>query len=295
MQPENPIVGGTTLRIPAIQSPDYVAGTSGWTVNIDGTAEFNNVTVRGVLIAQGSNGSSVQLETLAGQALITMTPSAAEYAGHTLTNPAFIEAFVQQPGATPVTTITSPQLDGLSYSQLALQGEDANSFTPSAAVLTAGVVNFASCSQFEINGQNQSLGLVAKNNHSSDSAAISAETVVATITTPTIKNGRAYEVRMVHTLSSTASTVATVRVRSNNTAGTLYGEQFHEVDSNFQSKTSVTVLRNDSGADITNVNLVMTLQSASGSTTIRATSYRLWRFELWDIGASSDWSEAIQV
>lgn len=45
----NPIVGGTTLIRPSIHSPDYVAGVSGWTINKDGTAEFNDVTVRGDL------------------------------------------------------------------------------------------------------------------------------------------------------------------------------------------------------------------------------------------------------
>lgn len=41
------IVGGTVLRIPAIQSPDYVPGVSGWIVRQDGSAEFNNGTFRG--------------------------------------------------------------------------------------------------------------------------------------------------------------------------------------------------------------------------------------------------------
>lgn len=45
----NPIVGGTTLIRPAIHSPDYVAGVSGWTINKDGTAEFNDVVIRGEL------------------------------------------------------------------------------------------------------------------------------------------------------------------------------------------------------------------------------------------------------
>jgi hypothetical protein len=44
---ENPVVGGTALRIPAIQSPNYVSGSSGWIIKIDGSAEFNNLTVRG--------------------------------------------------------------------------------------------------------------------------------------------------------------------------------------------------------------------------------------------------------
>lgn len=49
----NPVVGGTTLIRPAIHSPDYVPGVSGWSINKDGTAEFNDVTFRGE--AQSAN------------------------------------------------------------------------------------------------------------------------------------------------------------------------------------------------------------------------------------------------
>lgn len=45
----NPVVGGTTLIRPAIHSPDYVPGVSGWSINKDGTAEFNDVVIRGDL------------------------------------------------------------------------------------------------------------------------------------------------------------------------------------------------------------------------------------------------------
>lgn len=38
-------VGGVLAR-DALQSTNYAAGTSGWTVNADGSAEFNNVTIR---------------------------------------------------------------------------------------------------------------------------------------------------------------------------------------------------------------------------------------------------------
>lgn len=51
LEPENPVVGGTFLRRTAIQSPDYVQGTSGWSVNQDGTAELNSATIRGTVIA----------------------------------------------------------------------------------------------------------------------------------------------------------------------------------------------------------------------------------------------------
>jgi hypothetical protein len=55
---QDPIVGGIALRKPAIRSPNYVAGVSGWTINIDGSVEFNSGTFRGTVTAgtfQGTN------------------------------------------------------------------------------------------------------------------------------------------------------------------------------------------------------------------------------------------------
>jgi hypothetical protein len=65
----NPLVAGTTLIRTAIHSADYVTGVSGWTINADGSAEFNNVVVRGEVDVTSSSGSSVQ---------IVATPTAAE-------------------------------------------------------------------------------------------------------------------------------------------------------------------------------------------------------------------------
>lgn len=44
------VVGGTVLIIERIESQNYVAGSSGWAIEADGDAEFNNVSVRGSLI-----------------------------------------------------------------------------------------------------------------------------------------------------------------------------------------------------------------------------------------------------
>lgn len=60
---ENSITGGQGALIrPAIKSPNFVAGSTGWTINRDGSAEFNDVTVRGTIVAgaisAGSIGSS---------------------------------------------------------------------------------------------------------------------------------------------------------------------------------------------------------------------------------------------
>lgn len=56
MMPGNPVVGGTVLRIPAIQSGNYVAGSAGWSINADGTAQFADATFTDGVITLGGNG-----------------------------------------------------------------------------------------------------------------------------------------------------------------------------------------------------------------------------------------------
>lgn len=50
---EQPLTAGVVLLRSAIQSPDFVTGISGWSVNQSGSAEFNNATIRGTIIAGG--------------------------------------------------------------------------------------------------------------------------------------------------------------------------------------------------------------------------------------------------
>lgn len=55
MQPQDDaIVGGTALRIPAIQSPNFSAGSLGWIIRADGSAEFNGATFRGNVVIQSN-------------------------------------------------------------------------------------------------------------------------------------------------------------------------------------------------------------------------------------------------
>lgn len=57
MMPYNPVLGSTVLRRPAIQSPNYAAGSAGWAIMADGTCEFNSGTFRGIL--QLASGESI--------------------------------------------------------------------------------------------------------------------------------------------------------------------------------------------------------------------------------------------
>lgn len=60
LDPVNPIVGGVILRIPAIQSPNYVPGVSGWAIFQNGSVEFNNGTFRGTVTAATIIGSTIE-------------------------------------------------------------------------------------------------------------------------------------------------------------------------------------------------------------------------------------------
>lgn len=58
----DPIIGGSSVLVrEAIRSRNYVAGVSGWTVNRDGTAEFNATTIRGSLLVTDPDGSYVRV------------------------------------------------------------------------------------------------------------------------------------------------------------------------------------------------------------------------------------------
>lgn len=64
LEASNDAVGGTILRRAAIQSPNFITGVQGWTVNQDGSAEFDSITVRGGEVVAGktsilSNGDIV--------------------------------------------------------------------------------------------------------------------------------------------------------------------------------------------------------------------------------------------
>lgn len=57
----NPPISGSYLVRPAIQSPNYVAGSAGWTVNRDGSAEFNVGVFRGSLNSGNPSGQHLIL------------------------------------------------------------------------------------------------------------------------------------------------------------------------------------------------------------------------------------------
>ena len=50
----DPLVGGGGVLVyPSIHSPNFVAGSTGWSINKDGTAEFNSLTIRNGTVISG--------------------------------------------------------------------------------------------------------------------------------------------------------------------------------------------------------------------------------------------------
>jgi hypothetical protein len=72
---DDPVVGGVALRRAAIRSPNYVAGTTGWTINQDGSVEFNNGTFRGTVTAGTFQGTDFVVNS-AGVFFYSGTPAA---------------------------------------------------------------------------------------------------------------------------------------------------------------------------------------------------------------------------
>ncbi len=71
----NPVTGGQGGLIrPAIKSPNFLTGVSGWTVNRDGSVEFNNGVFRGTLTASTFMGTDFIISA-AGQFFYSGTPA----------------------------------------------------------------------------------------------------------------------------------------------------------------------------------------------------------------------------
>jgi hypothetical protein len=145
--PGNPILGGQTLIRNAIQSADYVAGVSGWAIFRNGSAEFNDVTVRGTLIVHSPSGAEIEIVADSSSAFINLTPP--DVVGHTLdfatlttvSNPTFTELFIAGP-------TWDPSLPGSSFPTI----EMISTTGESEIDVHADIIDFNSAGTVKISG-----------------------------------------------------------------------------------------------------------------------------------------------
>lgn len=291
----DPIVGGQSILIrDAIKSRNYDPGTAGWTINADGSAEFADVEIRGsgifgdnpgqhvelssageiliydtaddlvmfldgtqLLIQDTGTGSSIMVQIFSGQATMELDPP-------DITpdvNAALIYADSDDVADDAWLYMESPEIDSGETARLVVYGENASISAPTQINVVASLVNLGG--PFAVGR-----GPVALASSSSDSAAVTAETVVLTATSFDYEDGRAYRATVGPLVSSNvASARALFRLRKTNTAGALLGysgELPHSATSGALCNGEATFyFRNDSGGAVT-ASIVLTLENAAG-------------------------------
>lgn len=133
---KNPLVSGTALTRAAIRSPNYVTGTTGWSINRDGSAEFLDVTVRGEVFVTDPDGSYVRIydQNPGVGAVIDVNP--ADVVGHTIDAPGEILAFSGEGGAS--IALVGPTFDGVDAGSVFIGVEDTGSLR---SVIVMGAVD----------------------------------------------------------------------------------------------------------------------------------------------------------
>jgi hypothetical protein len=106
----NPILAGNTLNRTSMQSEDFVAGVSGWAIYRDGSAEFNDVVVRGDLFAIATNGAYVHVYNDATSGRIDLRPP--NSSGTTIVPASISSSSTNPKSGEPALGIIGPTIDG---------------------------------------------------------------------------------------------------------------------------------------------------------------------------------------
>lgn len=245
---DDPIAAGDgSLIFPALKSPNYVAGVTGWMIGRDGDAEFNNATIRGTLVVTGSDNSYIQINTVGGDPYILLRPD--DIPGYVNYNaaisPATLQAFSVDQGAesnsftrlriggAPLTgapgsntvaiDLASQQYDGTTRPSFALRSYP-TAGQPVDFFCDASISILGSTSYVDY-GIDAGKGRIGGGGTNVNSAAITTlETDVVVSDVLTFKAGRAYQVIMSGSANlSAAPNRAVQRLRKNSPAGQFLG------------------------------------------------------------------------
>jgi hypothetical protein len=256
----DPIVAGTELIRDSIHSSDYVAGTSGWSVNADGSAEFQDVVVTAgggsVLIDEDgitvsdSDGSQVRIydEDPGNGAIVSVKP--ADIPAHTI-DPGGIETTTNAMLVRAYASFRGPAVDGnaggvLSFgttpahADISLIGDEIALSGSASSVyvdLSSGIVDVNG--DLRVNGVYADGGLIAGTRYNSNttiSSGIAGTEAVTGMTTglADVNTSSRYLVkaRVRFFPSSSALSYWLFRIRKTNTSGFQYAEKLIRTDQN---------------------------------------------------------------
>lgn len=129
LEGQDPIAAGDgSLVYPALKSPNYVPGVSGWFLSRDGDAEVNDLTARGEVFVPADNGGYVWIRNDGGTAVIELMPDP-PVAGQ---SPANMLAYNVNavPQTIPVMIIKSPAVNSQARSVITMLGESYDGVDP---------------------------------------------------------------------------------------------------------------------------------------------------------------------
>jgi hypothetical protein len=238
---DDPIAAGDgSLVFPAIKSPNFQSGVSGWRLSRDGDAEVNDVVVRGEVWVNGDDGSYVRIFNNAGNPTLAFNPDEPTDPSVTSYTGAVVVSTTDDNGVltTQSLSLSSPEWNGpLRFpSRIQLIGESYDNSVGSEVRIAGDTVSVNGDTTFT--GDTSVTGTVSMRgidgmrvrvNGTSSVASVGPtpgiapfELVTLTIPSYTYKAGRAYEI--VYSSLYTASVAPnrpTWRVRKGNTvAGT---------------------------------------------------------------------------
>lgn len=306
-----------SLVFPALKSPNYVAGTTGWTVTRDGNAEFNNVTVRGTVDVESTDGSAVIIapnnggkvffkpNTVSGVTVNSnadIFSSTGSYAGGHRNFITFDTGRItDSAGSVGQSSFqwATRSTDGTPYPGFATAN---NLLEVSGDVQAHG--NLLVNTNAEIDGvllmgtRDVGKGLLTRIDSVSDSTPIAASTedIVLTLPSATYKAGRAYNA--VHNgqcslQTSITNSILYFRLRKTNVAGAIVRPFGRATLVN----TQVCAVNQEGiftvgAADVTTT-LVLTMSVPAGSTGTHNAGAGFQReVNIYDVGAASDYPNA---
>ena len=135
---QDPVVGGVALRIPAIQSPNFVSGVSGWQINQNGTAQFNQLT----LIVQTSGAAVLIYAGAAGPG--TLIGAWANAAGTDAFGNAYPAGLYAAAGSLSGLSISSSALVACTIAQALIQGPTITQAAMTGGTMTETAITFDS-------------------------------------------------------------------------------------------------------------------------------------------------------
>lgn len=288
----SPVVGGNTLIREAIQSPNYVVNVSGWTINADGSAEFNDLTVRGTFTAQSASGAFVDIFADEVSGRIVLQPPNSVTPGVTF-GPAQI--FTVSDADDPQLIIGGPYVKPSGgFGEIHLGADSVLNQTVAQVLAQQVVLGDASAgSTFDIlspfvriQGHDLGRGLWSYAGSPTGSAvsAVTTETVMLTIPSTTYKAGRLYNVMLSGRFNqSLTGSGPQLRIRKTNLAGTAVLTMGRlPWSGNVEYAPPGAVPFRVGAADVTAV-LVFTMEASAG--TCQHTGAR--SVSTWDIGVGS--------